>query len=105
MTNTSHNVLLEPPSSDWTEEQVATFRSWLVGMLQTGPVTVTFNKKDGTERVMNCSLQTELLPVQELKEGAKEKKENTNIIGVYDLDAQGWRSFTVKNVTNVTLKL
>jgi len=74
-------------------------------MLQTGPVTVTFNKKDGTERVMNCSLQPELLPVQEIKEGIKEKKENTNIIGVYDLDAQGWRSFTVKGVTNVTLKV
>jgi len=74
-------------------------------MLQTGPVTVTFNKKDGTERVMTCSLQPELLPVQEIKESVKEKKENTNIIGVYDLDAQGWRSFTVKNVTNVTLKV
>jgi hypothetical protein len=105
MTNTSNNVLLQPPSSDWTDEQVAAFRSWLVGMLQTGPVTVTFNKKDGTERVMTCSLQPELLPVQEIKESVKEKKENTNIIGVYDLDAQGWRSFTVKNVTNVTLKV
>jgi hypothetical protein len=33
------------------------------------------------------------------------KKENTSIISVYDLTAQGWRSFIVKNVTNVTLKL
>jgi hypothetical protein len=35
----------------------------------------------------------------------KVKKENPNIISVYDLEAQGWRSFIVKNVTNVTLKL
>jgi hypothetical protein len=113
MTNTLNNVLLQPPSSEWTEEQVTTFRSWLVGMLQTGPVTVTFNKKDGAERVMTCSLQPELLPPVPVHESntnnpidfPKVKKENLNIISVYDLEATAWRSFTVKNVTNVTLKL
>jgi len=68
-------------------------------------VTVTFNKKDGEERVMTCSLQPELLPAVPIKESTTTKKENTNIISVYDLTAQGWRSFIVKNVTNVTLKL
>jgi hypothetical protein len=74
-------------------------------MLKVGKVTVTFNKKDGTERVMTCSLQPELLPVPELKENVKEKKENLNIVSVYDLTVQAWRSFTVKNVTNVTILL
>ena len=105
MTNISNNVLLEPPNSDWTDEQVATFRSWLVGMLQTGPVTVTFNKKDGTERVMTCSLQPELLPPMPVKESTTAKKENLNNLSVYDLTAQGWRSFVVKNVTNISFEL
>jgi hypothetical protein len=74
-------------------------------MLKVGPVTVTFNKKDGAERVMTCSLQPELLPPAPVKESTTSKKENNNIISVYDLNAQGWRSFIVKNVTNVTLEL
>ena len=105
MMNTSQNVQLTPPNSEWTEEQWTTFRNWIVGHLQAGPVTVTFNKKDGDERVMTCSLQPELLPPVPVKESTTVKKENTNIISVYDLTAQGWRSFIVKNVTNVTLKL
>jgi hypothetical protein len=103
--NTSNNVQLQPPSSEWTEEQWTTFRNWIVDHLRAGPVTVTFNKKDGAERVMTCSLQPELLPPAPVKESTTDKKENTNIISVYDLTAQGWRSFIVKNVTNVTLKI
>ena len=95
------------------EEQLAKFREWLIGMLKMGPVTVTFNKKDGAERVMTCSLQPELLPPAPVHESntnnpvdfPKSKKENLNTISVYDLNAQGWRSFIVKNVTNVTLEL
>jgi hypothetical protein len=105
MTNTSNNVQLQPPNTEWTEEQWTTFRNWIVSHLQAGPVTVTFNKKDGAERVMTCSLQPELLPPSPIKESTTTKKENPNIISVYDLEAQGWRSFIVKNVTNVTLKI
>jgi hypothetical protein len=102
-----------PPNTEWTEEQWTTFRSWIVSHLQAGPVTVTFNKKDGTPRVMTCTLQPEVLPPQPIHESntdnpvnfPKVKKENLNIVSVYDLEATAWRSFTVKNVTNVTLKL
>lgn len=105
MTNTSHNVQLMPPNSDWTEEQWTTFRDWLVSHLKMGPVTVTFNKKDGEQRVMNCSLQPELLPPMPVKESTTAKKENLNNLSVYDLTAQGWRSFIVKNVTNISFEL
>jgi len=101
----TNNILLQPPNTEWTEEQWTTFRDWIVSHLRAGPVTVTFNKKDGAERVMTCSLQPELLPPAPIKESTTTKKENPNIISVYDLEAQGWRSFIVKNVTNVTLKL
>lgn len=105
MTNTSHNAQLMPLNSEWTEEQWTAFRNWIVGMLKMGPVTVTFNKKDGSERVMTCSLQPELLPPAPVKESTTAKKENPNNISVYDLTAQGWRSFILKNVTNVTLTI
>ena len=105
MTNTSNNVQLMPPNSEWTEEQWTTFRNWILDHLRAGPVTVTFNKKDGAERVMTCSLQPELLPTAPVKESTTTKKENLNTISVYDLNAQGWRSFIIKNVTSVTLTL
>ena len=113
MTNTSHNAQLTPPNSEWTEDQWSAFRTWLVEMLQVGPVTVTFTKKDGTERVMNCTLQPEVLPLAPIHESntnspvnfPKVKKENPNIVSVYDLAALGWRSFTLKNVTNVKIDL
>lgn len=113
MTNTSHNVQLMPPNSEWTEEQWTTFRDWIVDHLRAGPVTVTFNKKDGAQRVMTCSLQPELLPPMPIHESntdnpidfPKVKKENLNNLSVYDLTAQGWRSFIVKNVTNISFEL
>ena len=37
-------------------------RKWLIGLLESSPVEVTFTKRDGTERVMNCTLQPEYLP-------------------------------------------
>lgn len=113
MTNTSNNVQLMPPNSEWTEEQWTTFRDWIVSHLRAGPVTVTFNKKDGAERVMTCTLDPSVLPPTPIHESntdspinfPKVKKENPNIVSVYDLTALAWRSFIVKNVTNVTLKI
>ena len=93
------------PTSDWTASDWTRFRKWLVGMLQVSPVTVTFLKKDGSERVMNCTLQPNLLPKVEIVEGKESRKKTEDVVAVYDLDAQGWRSFTLKNVTKVQLEI
>ena len=93
------------PTSEWTDKEWRKFRTWLVGMLKVGPVTVSFKKKDGSERVMNCTLEAEKLPPVEIKENAKPKKENLDVVSVYDIDAQGWRSFILKNVTNIKIEI
>ena len=113
MTNTSHNAQLQPPNSEWTEEQWTTFRNWIVSHLKMGTVVVTFNKKDGSERVMTCTLDPSVLPPAPIHESntdsavnfPKVKKENPNIVSVYDLNALAWRSFIVKNVTNISFEL
>ena len=92
-------------TTEWTDKDWNKFRTWLVGMLKIGPVTVTFKKKDGSERVMNCTLEAEKLPPFEVKENAKPKKENLDVVSVYDIKAQGWRSFILKNVTNIKLDI
>ncbi len=91
-------------NSELTDEQWQEFRKWLISHMKMGPMSVTFTKKDGTERVMNCTLQAELLPPQEIKESAT-KKENTDTIRVFDLEKQEWRSFTVKSVKKVQFDL
>jgi hypothetical protein len=45
------------------EKDLAMFKKWLRGHLRLGPVTVIFTKKDGTERVMECTTAPSLVPV------------------------------------------
>lgn len=79
--------------------------SWLKGMLTAHPLTVTFTKVDGTQRVMKCTLEPTKLPPTVIKEGAKTRKETTSTkaLRVFDLEKQEWRSFTIKNVTQIDL--
>ena len=64
-------------------------------ILVAGTAKVTFTKVDGTERIMNCTLQPGALPKQEIKENATECKRSETSLAVYDLDFQGWRSFVL----------
>lgn len=88
-------------STEWTDSDWDSFSNWLDGILHINPVTVTFTKKDGTERVMRCTLQPELLPKVEIKENAKPRKESTTSMRVFDLDKNEWRSFTIKSVKRI----
>jgi hypothetical protein len=91
--------------TEFTEKDWDIFREWLNDMLHHGPAKVTFTKADGTERVMNCTLEPDQLPVVEIKEGAKPRKESTTSLRVFDLDKKEWRSFTIKNVKNVEITI
>jgi hypothetical protein len=88
-------------TNDMTTDDLTVFKQWLKGILLVQPVTVTFVKKDGTERVMNCTLQPDLLPAVELKEDKEPRKINDNVMAVYDLDSKGWRSFIPSSVKRV----
>jgi len=93
-------------ASNMTPEEFKTFVHWLKDMLKAGPLTVTFTKKDGTERVMRCTLCPEMLPPVTVTEDAEPKKKRTvneDVMAVYDLDAKGWRSFTLMSVNRVSL--
>jgi hypothetical protein len=90
------------------EAEVKKFYTWLKSMLPMGPMTVTFTKADGTERVMKCTLDPELLPKVEPKpitEDKKPRKESDKAIRVFDLDKQEWRSFTVTKVKRIQFEI
>ena len=68
--------------------------------LQDGVATITFTKVDGTNRVMRCTLHPDYLPV--IVESKTPRKQNPDVISVWDLDVGGWRSFRVDSVQRVT---
>lgn len=93
--------MLQENKIDFTDIDYESFRSYMRDILKSQIVTVTFTKKDGTERVMKCTLRPDLLPIVEINEEKKVKKINDDIVAVFDLEANGWRSFNIKSVTKI----
>jgi hypothetical protein len=76
----------------------------LVDLLKNNVVTVTFTKVDGTERTMKCTLLGEYVPAPtEGKVLLQENAGSDNNISVWDTEVNGWRSFRVSNVKNVSV--
>ncbi len=76
-------------------------------LLQNSVSTVVFTKVDGTEREMNCTLLAEYLPEQPEKQLLTEgttRTENPNVLSVWDLDNNSWRSFRIDSIKSVTQK-
>lgn len=81
------------------------FKEWLQEILRTGEATVTFIKKDGTEREMRCTVSPDLIPQDPnrvIKED-QERRVNPDVLPVYDLDKGAWRSFRWDSVKMVFL--
>lgn len=84
-----------------TDEEVELFFDRIKDILRNQELTITFTKKDGTDRVMRCTLDPNKLPVKESSDTNTQRKTNTDTMAVFDLDAQGWRSFTKKSVKTI----
>lgn len=78
---------------DFTSEE---HKEEIWNKLNDGTIQVIFTKKDGTERIMNCTLHEDYVP--EIK---GTKAINPDVIAVYDVDADGWRSFRWDSIKKV----
>lgn len=72
----------------------------IIEQLQTGIVRLSFIKvKDGQVRNMRATLNEDYIPqpdhAPEKKKPLQDKKE---VVRVYDLDVEGWRSFRVNSL-------
>lgn len=80
--------------------------------LHAGVVQVTFTKVNGDERIMSCTLKSDLLPVVVVAEAVEgeevvvkqTKKPNPDVLAVFDVKAEGWRSFRWGSVKSYTLE-
>jgi hypothetical protein len=76
-------------------------REDLINRLRNGVVSVTFEKVDGTVRVMSCTLQSQYLPEEYRNKAPMLTEETGNSIAVWDLGVNQWRSFRVGSVRDV----
>lgn len=102
-------------TAEFNEKELKLFKKWLKGHLAFGPVTVTFTKKDGTERIMECTTSDALVPQEvhvtntdnpiDFPAPKREKKVNEDVCPVYDLEAKHWKSFRWDSIKQITLTL
>lgn len=93
------------PSNSWSDTDWNMFDLWLRETLTTHPVVVKFTKKDETERIMNCTLYPPRLPPVVIDESKTPRKVSPNVIRVFDLDLDEWRSIIPRSVKSVSFPL
>lgn len=86
------------------EDEREAFRRWLKGILHDMDVRITFTKKDGTERVINCTLREGVLPIYE-KKTDNVRETNNEVCPVFDLEKQEYRSFRFDTITKIEFTL
>jgi len=90
--------------AEWETKDKNRLRKWLGEHLAYGPVTVVFEKKDGTLREMRCTLKD--VPQYERKtESETTRKKNDEIMSVYDMDKSEWRSFRIDSIKEIKFDL
>ena len=78
----------------------------LTGLLRENVATITFTKVNGTERVMRCTLLSDYVPNSVKSNGEmilEKSPKNDNNVSVWDIDANGWRSFRVGSIKSVSI--
>ena len=89
------------------EKDFKLFQKWLKSHLKHGPVTVIFTKKDGTERVMKCTTNPTVIMFKDptILESKKERKVSEDVMPVYDLESDAWKSFRWDSIKTVQFTL
>ena len=79
-------------------------RSEILQLLSNGVYNVTFTKVSGEQRVMPCTLKTDLLPPPKADQPETQKKVreiNENVIVAFCTDKNEWRSFRIANIIDI----
>lgn len=84
-----------------------TSRKWLKGVLLTNVCTITFTKKDGTDRVMKCTLDPNALPPiqKEETEVGEVRQKSVDALAVFDVEKQEWRSFRYDSIKRFEMSI
>ncbi len=83
------------------KQKLTSFRVALSALLAETTCRIHYEKTDGTDAEMKCTLRDGLIPKEAIPKGTG--KVNYDTLPVYKLDGDkpGWRSFRVDSVKNV----
>ena len=94
------------------EKEFEDFKKWTLGLLHDenlkSDMCVTFTKKDGTERKMQCTLVSSKIPADKQPKSISESETPStsgSAVRVFDTDIGEWRSFRWDSVTKVEFEL
>lgn len=73
-------------------------RNEMLKELHEGICVVVFEKVDGTERTMKCTLMEDRIPGEKKAKDKSAADFSEEVIRVYDLEKDGWRSFKISSV-------
>lgn len=80
-------------------------RDRLLQDLRKNVIEVHFTKVNGEERKMRCTLMPEHVPQNTDYKHLDEqhsREENKEIVAVWDIEKNGWRSFRIESVTYIS---
>lgn len=85
-------------------------QQWLLDILRTSIVKVTFEKVDKSIRVMEATLSPEHLPKIIIEESSepkevKPRKESTTAFYVFDVEKQEFRAIRWSSITHIEFEL
>lgn len=109
-------LLTSMPGTEYqegTDAEKMMIRDRVKGLLQTGNITVTFTKADGTDREMRCTLDSSVIPQKAVsgpvdgivRESRTRKAPDEHSLRVFDMDKQEWRSFRFDRLKKITAEL
>jgi hypothetical protein len=78
-------------------------KQWLQNLIKTQDVKITFTKTDGSQRVIHCTLLPEKIVAYE-KKTEKTKQVNEDVLPVWDIKKQQWRSFRYDSIKIIEFK-
>lgn len=77
-------------------------RDFVVNLLQNNVCRISFTKEDGTNRYMTGTLKkSELPPLSNEVQDTAFRKENLEVVRVYDTELSGWRSFRLDRLNYI----
>lgn len=85
-------------------QKVSYNRETLLELFRNGEVQMKFRKVDGGIRLLRGTLRGDMIPEQnetKSKRATRSAHANPALITVWDLDAEGWRSFYADCVTEI----
>ncbi len=69
----------------------------VIDILHSNVAEVTFDKQNGEERIMTCTLMESFVSPY-LRKTERQKKQNESTIAAFDLNKKEWRSFRVDSI-------